>query len=226
MFIEELQRAVTAAPRNDLPRLAEAVWKAHGSGAIGDQEAQGLAEAIEARKVPPTGSRPATGQRRGSRPRSSESLERRRRWVASGKLPPQLAARFTPAETAALSVIAAEIAKHGDCRLPIGALAAIAGICATVVKNAVREARRLGLIEVKERRVAAFRNLPNIVSIASKEWRAWLRLRGGGILATGTSTGSFSSASSRAASTAQRHGEGRKSQVPGHPNWARAGGGT
>jgi hypothetical protein len=41
---------VTAAPRTELPRLAAAMWKAHAAGAIGDTEAQGLAEAIEARK--------------------------------------------------------------------------------------------------------------------------------------------------------------------------------
>ena len=34
----------------------------------------------------------------GSRPVSGASLERRRRWAASGRLPPALAARFTLAE--------------------------------------------------------------------------------------------------------------------------------
>jgi hypothetical protein len=60
--------------------------------------------------------RTATGRRCGAKPGSSESLERRRRWCAIGKLPPQLACRFTMAETAALGAIAVEVVKNGDCR--------------------------------------------------------------------------------------------------------------
>jgi hypothetical protein len=179
MFIEEIRRAVQAAPRNDLPRLAGIVWKGWGAGAIGDAEAQELAETIEARKALPPPPKAATGRRCGSRPRSSESLERRRRWVASGKLPPQLASRFTPGEVAALAVIAAEAAKNGDCRLAVGHIAALAGGCDTSVRNAVREAERLGLVSVEERRLTAFRNDTNIVRIVAPEWRSWLRLRSG-----------------------------------------------
>ena len=35
MFIEEIRRAVQAAPRNDLPRLSATLWKAYAGGAIG-----------------------------------------------------------------------------------------------------------------------------------------------------------------------------------------------
>jgi hypothetical protein len=150
MFIEEIRRAVTAAPRTELPRLAAAMCKAHAPGAIGDQEAQGLAEVIETRKILPAGSKAATGRRCGSRPRSSESMERRRRWVASGKLPPALAARFTMAKAAALAVVAVEVAKHGDCRLAIGHIAALAGICPRSVRNGLRAAEALGLLTVEE----------------------------------------------------------------------------
>jgi len=113
MFVEEIRRAVQAAPRNDLSRLAGIVWKGWGAGAIGDSEAQELAETIEARKkkLLPLAAKPATGRRCGSRPRSGESLERRRRWCASGKLPPQLAARFTQAERSVLAVVAVEAMK-------------------------------------------------------------------------------------------------------------------
>jgi hypothetical protein len=83
------------------------------AGAIGEGEAQELAEAIEARKALPPAAKAATSRCCGSRPRSSESLERRRRWCASGKLPPQLAARFTQAERSVLAVIAAEAMKRG-----------------------------------------------------------------------------------------------------------------
>ena len=39
------------------------------------------------------------------------SMERRRRWAASGRLPPGIAARLTLAEQAVLSLVAAEVAQ-------------------------------------------------------------------------------------------------------------------
>jgi hypothetical protein len=51
----------------------------------------------------------------GSRPRSPASLERRRSWAAAGRLPPQLASRFTLAEQAVLAVVALEVTRHGAC---------------------------------------------------------------------------------------------------------------
>src|SRR3954453_21508161 len=110
-------------------------------------------------------------------------MERRRRWAASGCLPPALAARFTLAEQAALAVVAAEHRRRGDCRLTNKEIADVAGVSITTVKNALRAARALGLISVEERRLSAFRNAPNIVRIVSPEWRAWLRLGGGQIRA-------------------------------------------
>jgi hypothetical protein len=183
MFSEEIRRAVQAAPRSDLSRLSAVLWKAYAAGAIGEGQAQELAETIEARKALPPSAKSATDRRCGSRPRSSESLERRRRWCASGKLPPNLAARFTPAETAALSAIAAEVTKRGDCRLAIGHIAALAGICPRSVRNAIRAAEALGVLSIEERRLTAFRNDTNIIRITAPEWRAWLRLargQGGG----------------------------------------------
>jgi hypothetical protein len=179
MFAEEIRRAVMAAPRNDLSRLAAIVWKGYAAGAIGEGEAGGLSELIEARKVPAPASKGATARRCGSRPRSSESLERRRRWSASGRLPPQLAAKFTMAEAAVLAVVAAEVAKRGACDLTIGHIAAVAGVCATSVRNAMRQAARLGLLSIEERRLTAFRNDTNIIRIVAPEWRTWLRLGSG-----------------------------------------------
>ena len=103
-------------------------------------------------------------------------MERRRRWAASGRLPPGLAARFTLAEAAVLALVAAETARRGDCRLAVGHIAAIVGVSETTVRNAIREARKLGLVTVEDRPVTGFRNLPNIVRIVSAEWTAWLRL--------------------------------------------------
>ena len=92
-------------------------------------------------------------------------------------MPPALAARFTLAETAVLAVLAAEVLRHGACTLTVGHIAALAGVSETTVRNALREARGLGLLTLEERRLTAWRNAPNVVRIVSREWLAWLRLR-------------------------------------------------
>jgi DNA-binding Lrp family transcriptional regulator len=75
-----------------------------------------------------------------------------------------------------LALVAAETVRQGDCRLAVGHLAAIVGVSETTVRNAIREARKLGMVTVEERRVTGFRNDTNVVRIASTEWTAWLRL--------------------------------------------------
>jgi len=116
MFVEQLRRAVEASPRIELPKVSALLWKAYAAEQVTEAEASELSDLIEAKRtvpVPPPRPRP----RVGSRPRTPESLARRRRWVASGLLPPALASRFTAAENAVLAVIAAENRKRGDCRL-------------------------------------------------------------------------------------------------------------
>ena len=200
MFADEIRRAIEAAPRITLPQVTALLWRAYGEGQITEAEAESLSVLIDARRL--SGTTPRSGQssittgtnpatvtdapqdrqnkpRRasvGSRPRTDASMERRRRWAASGRLPPGLAARFTLAEQGVLALVAAETARRGDCRLAVPHLAAIAGVAETTVRNAIREARKLGLVTVEERRVTGFRNLPNVVRIVSPEWTAWLRL--------------------------------------------------
>jgi hypothetical protein len=181
MFADEIRRTVMATPRVELPKVSALLWKAYAAGQVTEAEASELSELIEARKVIPV-SKPAP-RRVGSRPRSSESMERRRRWVASGRLPPQIAARFTMAEAAVLAVVAMEMIKRGVCTLTIGHIAALAGVSETTVRNALRQARGLGLVTVEERRITAWRNASNVVRIVSPEWQVWLRLnrpQGGG----------------------------------------------
>ena len=108
-------------------------------------------------------------------------MERRRRWAASGALPPALAARFTLAETAVLAVVSAEALRHGRCTLVIEHIAALAGVTRSTVKRALRAAQGLGFVRIEERRVSAWRNAPNVVTITSREWSAWLRMRGRGV---------------------------------------------
>jgi hypothetical protein len=178
MSAEQLRRAVEASPRVELPKVAGLLWRAYAAGQVTEDEASELSSLIEARKAIPAVQKPL--QRRfGSRPRSGASMERRRRWAASGCLPPALAARFTLAETAVLAVVAAEHRKRGDCRLCHREVADVAGVSITTVKNAMRAARALNLVSVEERRLGPFRSASNVVRITSPEWRAWLRLRGG-----------------------------------------------
>src|SRR5215210_6743278 len=182
MFVEQLRRAVEASPRVELAKVAGLLWRAYAAGQVTEAQASELSDLIERRRALPALQRPIQ-RRLGSRPRSPASLERRRRWAASGALPPALAARFTLAETAVLAVLAAEVLRHGACTLTVGHIAALAGVSETTVRNALRAARGLGLLTIEERRLTARRNAPNVVRIISREWVAWLRLRapkGGG----------------------------------------------
>jgi hypothetical protein len=110
-YAYEIRRQAEAAPRAALPAVASALWKAFGEGHVSEVEAEALSGLIEARKLP---ERPkdlsqcpneASRSRIGSRPRTDASMARRRRWAASGRLPPGLAARFTLAEQAVLAVV-------------------------------------------------------------------------------------------------------------------------
>src|SRR5215210_8054100 len=156
MFVEQLRRAVEASPRVELAKVSALLWKAFAAGQVTEQQASELSEMIEARKALSAPQKPVQ-RRLGSRPRSPASMERRRRWAASGGLPPAIAARFTLAEQAVLVVVAAEHRKRGDCRLTHKEVADVAGVCLTSVKNALRAARALGLLSVEERRLTAFR---------------------------------------------------------------------
>src|SRR4051795_10017987 len=125
MFVEQLQRAVEASPRAELPAVSALLWRAYAAGTVSESDAADLSALIEARKAIPAAPKPA--QRRfGSRPRSDASLERRRRWAASGCLPPQIAARFTLAEQSGLAVVSAEVRQYASCTLTIGHIAAVA----------------------------------------------------------------------------------------------------
>src|SRR5919199_1045021 len=171
MFAEQLRRAIEASPRVELTKVSALLWKAYAAGQVSEAEAQALSDAIEARRTLPAPQKPIQ-RRLGSRPRfTPASMERRRRWAASGALPPALAARFTLAETAVLAVIAAEVFRHSACTLTIGHIAALAGVSETTVRNALRAARGLGLLSIEERRLTAWRNAPNVVRIVSREWQ-------------------------------------------------------
>ncbi len=116
MFVQSLRRAVEASPRANLSHVSSLLWKAYAAGQVAEAEAETLSDLIEARKAHPASPAPAR-RHVGSRPRTDASMERRRRWAASGAMPPQLQARFTMAEAAVMAVVAAEVRVKGSCRL-------------------------------------------------------------------------------------------------------------
>jgi hypothetical protein len=186
MLHDQFQQGVAAARTPaQLDQIVKLAWGAVAEGQLTDDAAQAVSEAVEARRVafrspPPPRPAVATPAPRQA-PRSPDkqaSLERRRRQAASGALPPALAAQFTQAEAAALAVIAREVQRQGKCCLMLDAIAAMAGCSRTSAQNALRQARRLGLLSVEERRRRGQKSDTNVICIVSPEWRAWLRLGG------------------------------------------------
>lgn len=204
MLADQFAAAVAAARSpKALDEIARLIWRALAEGQIPETEAEAISEAVEARravwrsKAGATRTRPASAAIRPPAPRSPDrarSIERRRRWAASGAMPPQIAARFTLGEAAALAVVARQVQQHGQCRLPLDAVAALAGVCRSTVKNAIRAAAAAGLVDVEERRRPGGRNLPNIISVIAPAWRSWLKLarQWGGVKSlTSTNTKDF-----------------------------------
>ena len=205
MVFDHMLLAAQATAPDRLGDVVSAVWKAFGAGGLTEKQAEELDGLISARRgaanaalvsaVPravvdlqlapavapfPQGKEapPAKAHARtGSRPRTPESMSRRRRWAAAGYLPPALAQAFTAGEQAVLAVVALEVGKRGACSLALGHVAALAGVSMTTAKRALRQAKLLGLVTVEERRLSRWRSDTNVVRVVSREWAAWLRLR-------------------------------------------------
>lgn len=190
MFADQLRAAVEAA-RSDvrLVELSHAIWQGHAARALDDDEAQALSEYVHARRTALRGPQAAPGRIPGrpsifppKRPQRSpdraRSLERRRHLAASGPLPPALATRFTTGELATLKVVADEVCQRGTCTLCTDAIAARAGVSNSTARNALRAARRLGILTVEERRRQGQRNDTNVIRVTDAAWTAWIA-RGG-----------------------------------------------
>ncbi len=188
MLLEQFTDAAAGA-RNfaALDEISRLTWRALAEGHLSDDEAHGVSVGVEARRKVLKGQyahtalsapKPTPARRRPVSPDKATSLARRRRWAASGALPPQIAAEFTQAEVAALAVVARECQRRGRCELPIDAIAALAGVSRTTVQNALRHARRTGALAVQERRRRSQKSLTNVVAVAAPEWQVWLRMGG------------------------------------------------
>src|SRR3954464_11721425 len=189
-FCDQMAAAIDGARTlTRLDHLSRSIWQSLAAGAVADDDAQALAERLHTRRsvlrgeIKPVGipaGRPSIFpprrlQRASQRP---VAIARRRHLAASGPMPPALACKFTVSELAVLRIVGDEVRRHGQCARCVDELAARAGVCRRMVQNAIREAARLGLLPIEERRRDGRRNLPNVVRIVSKEWTTWLA-RGG-----------------------------------------------
>src|SRR4051812_33304048 len=135
MFANAMVAAIDAARTlNKLDHLSADIWKAWGSGQIGD-EAQILAMQLEARRkavrgdLKPVGIPPGRPSifppRRPQRaPERPVTIARRRHLAASGPMPPALACKFTVAELAVLRIVGDEVRGQGACARTIDEIAA------------------------------------------------------------------------------------------------------
>src|SRR3954469_6601030 len=189
-FCDQMAAAIDGARTlTRLDQLSRLIWQGLAAGAVGDDDAQGLAERLHARRSVLRGETKPVGvpvgrlsifppRRLQRAPQRPVAIARRRHLAASGPMPPALACKFTVSELAVLRIIGDEVRQHGHCARCVDEIAARAGVCRSMVKNAIREAARLGLLTVEERRREGRRNLPNVVRIIAKEWTSWLA-RGG-----------------------------------------------
>jgi hypothetical protein len=190
MFCDQMSAAIDGARTlTRLDHLSRSIWQGLAAGAVADDDAQALAERLHARRsvlrgeIKPVGipaGRPSLfpPRRLQRAPKRPVAIARRRHLAASGPMPPALACKFTVSELAVLRIIGDEVRQHGHCARCVDEIAARAGVCRSMVKNAIRTAARLGLLTVEERRREGRRNLPNVIRIVSKEWTSWLA-RGG-----------------------------------------------
>jgi hypothetical protein len=199
MHIGEMADAIGRAHGAALDDLTRALWAAFATGQIEEAQALRLSEAINARRMFGRSVQAAVGSGLSSAghisrrklqrpPERSVAIERRRRLAASGPMPPALAARFTTGQLAALKIIGDDVRDSGACIAPIDAIAARAGVCRTVVQNAIRQACRLGMLERQERRRTGANSLPSILRVVDREWRQWLARGPKRVGLTGSST--------------------------------------
>lgn len=178
------ERLIIGSDMASIDLAMKSVWQSHGKGVLSDDEAQALSDLAQSRRAQRSSRAPISvgaGLIKRFHPRKLQrspdreaSLRRRRELARSSPLPRQLASLFTEGQCAALAVIGGEVKHHGRCDLPLDKIAALAGVCRTTARNAINEAKRLGLVRVISRPRPGQKNLSNVVEIISPEWRTWL----------------------------------------------------
>jgi hypothetical protein len=184
MFYDQFATAIENAARNQLDDLFSQISRALGAGGLADDRAQQLYELIQQRRWAPAALLPAplTIAPRHSIQRSLEqrspdrraSIGRRREHTATGPLPPHLARHYTYGQVAVLRIVADEWLAHGACDRSLNELAARAGVCHSLAKQAIKYAERDGLVTVLRRPRSGRKHLTNIIRIIRAEWLDWL----------------------------------------------------
>jgi hypothetical protein len=172
---------------DQLQAAAALIWEALGLGRLDDEEATYLGACVDrrrgvSRQTAPMAMTHLGGQVTKFFPRKPQrspdreaSRDRRRTLGGSSVLPPELRRTFSEGERAVLCVIASEVKRQGWCDWPIDKIAALAGVCRTMVQNTLRNAWANGCITVLERKRPGLKNLSNVVKLACKKWLAWLK---------------------------------------------------
>jgi hypothetical protein len=179
----QIAGAIECAQFHELNDLSAKLWKAHAAGHLTDEQEQGFAEQIEAKRprfpsrAEPTSFRPIAFKpvKVQRTPDRQASIERRRRLARASPVPPELVDKFTQGEHAALTVVCGEIQRCGLCAWCLAKIAAIAGVCVTTVRNALRKARANALLYSEERRRRGQKSLTNIVRVLRRSWGHWLK---------------------------------------------------
>lgn len=169
-----LREAIEFAPREAMPELRKAIGLGYTEGFLNEaqnDELWNLSAICEHRPAPER-----RKARDGSRPRSPDSMRRRRQFMGSGHLPPSIRPHFTAGEQSVLNFVAVEVKRSGTCKLKIGAIAGATGLGETTVKKALGRAAALGFIWIERRSAGRKRNDPNVIRIIAPEWVSWLNL--------------------------------------------------
>jgi hypothetical protein len=182
---------VNACQNHDqLDAVTKLLWERYCAGQLNDYEANYLQSCILRRRpitqrtklgkfstirFPFSHFTPRPCRRRRTDEERAKRRERKRMLGGSSAMPDTMRHHYTEGERAVACIIAGEHKRKGFCDLSIDEIADRAGVGRTTVQNFQHEARRLGHIQVKHRPQRGAKNLPNVITIASAEWIAWIK---------------------------------------------------
>ena len=168
-YFRQFLEAARGGPWDRLRGLQAGLWARYGEGLLTDGQAGYVAEIVTARLKP--AETPAEKPPRdpatqvGTRPIGPDSLARRRRLSRETFVHPQDTGDLTNGEMAVLTVVTEEILKAGRCTLPVGKLAALAGISRRWAQHALAKLAALAFVVVERRPGERRRHDTNVVTL-------------------------------------------------------------
>lgn len=158
------------------------VWRANREGLLADEDAQRIAETATGRRAalatrtaftpPPVA--PPKRKRHCTSPDREKSRLTARKWAAGRHVPATIAQHFPTTELAALAFVCERLRAQQVCTTYIDRIAAETGGSRTTVKRMQREAVRLGILDVQERRIPGRKNETNVITARALDLIAWL----------------------------------------------------